>query len=126
MTKLFTLALVVATAAFLGLSAAGLAAGNQDGERIKTGSCSRGTDWKLKTKAEDNGVEVEFEVDQNRNGRVWRVVLRRNGSVVFNGIRRTRPPSGSFEVNRVVPGGRIVATARALATGETCRASIAA
>ena len=126
MTKLFTLVLVVATAAFFGLSATGLAAGNQDRERIRTGNCSGATDWKLKTKAEDNGVEVEFEVDQNRNGRRWRVVLRRNGSVVFNGILRTRPPSGSFEVNRIVPSGRITATARALATGETCRASIAA
>jgi hypothetical protein len=50
---------------------------------------------------------------------------RRNGSVVFRGTCRTVAPSGSFEVQRILAGGgRIVATARVLATGETCRAAL--
>jgi hypothetical protein len=92
---------------------------------LKTGKCSAGTTWKLKAKPEDSGIEAEFEVDQNRVGRRWSVVLRRNGSVVFRGTRRTTAPSGSFEVRRILSGrGRIVATARALASGETCRGSL--
>jgi hypothetical protein len=92
---------------------------------LKTGKCSAATSWKLKAKPEDRGIEAEFEVDQNRVGRRWSVVLRRNGSVVFRGTRRTTAPSGSFEVRRILPGrGRIVATAKALATGETCRAAL--
>jgi hypothetical protein len=93
---------------------------------LKSGKCSAGATWKLKAKREDAGVEAEFEVDQNRVGRRWSVVLSRNGSVVFRGIRRTVAPSGSFEVRKVMPGGgQIVATAKALAGGQTCRATIA-
>jgi hypothetical protein len=94
---------------------------------IKTGKCSNGASWKLKAKHDDARIEVEFEVDQNVNGRRWNVVLRRNGAVVFRGARITRPPSGSFEVNRRIadPAGadRIVATARA-AAGGTCRGAL--
>ena len=51
--------------------------------------------------------------------------MRRNGSVVFRGVRRTLAPSGLVRGARILPGGgRIVATARALATGETCRGSL--
>lgn len=94
---------------------------------LKTGKCSNGATWKLKAKRDDARIDVEFEVDQNVNGRRWNVVLRRDGAVVFRGARITRPPSGSFEVNRRIahPAGadRIVATARA-AAGGTCRAAL--
>jgi hypothetical protein len=94
---------------------------------IKTGKCSNGASWKLKAKHDDGRIDVEFEVDQNVNGRRWNVVLRRDGVVVFRGARITRPPSGSFEVDRRIadPAGadRIVATARA-AAGGTCRAAL--
>lgn len=94
---------------------------------LKTGKCSNGATWKLKAKHDDARIDVEFEVDQNVNGRRWNVVLRRDGAVVFRGARITRPPSGSFEVNRRIadPAGadRIVATARA-AAGGTCRAAL--
>jgi hypothetical protein len=114
--------IVLAIAAFAVASSA-LAAKRP--EVLRTGKCSSGTTWKLKAKPEDRGIEAEFEVDQNRVGRRWSVVLRRNGAVVFRGVRRTVAPSGSFEVQRILPGGgRIVATAKALSSGETCRASL--
>jgi hypothetical protein len=95
---------------------------------LKTGKCSNGATWKLKAKHEDGRIEVEFEVDQNVTGRSWNVVLRRNGVVVFRGVRITRPPSGSFEIVRKIPNragpDRIVASARA-AAGGTCRAALA-
>ena len=93
---------------------------------IRTGVCSGlGANWKLKAKHDDGLVETEFEVDQNVNGRRWNVVIRRNGVVVFRGSRITRPPSGSFSVNRRVANAagrdRIVATARSVVGGGVCR-----
>lgn len=94
-------------------------------EIIRTGACSNGADWKLKAKNDDGLIEVEFEVDQNVNGRRWNVTITRDGAVVFRGIRTTRPPSGSFSVNRRIanPAGRdrIVAVART-PRGAVCRA----
>ena len=92
----------------------------------RTGVCSGlGANWKLKAKHDDGRVEAEFEVDQNVNGRRWNVVIRRNGVVVFRGSRITRPPSGSFSVNRRIANAagrdRIVATARSVAGGGVCR-----
>jgi hypothetical protein len=94
---------------------------------IRNGSCSAASDWKLKAKPNDGRLETEFEVDQNRVGKRWRVTLTRNGVTVFSGIRTTVAPSGSFEVRRLLAGpasGRIVATAKAMQSGETCRAQL--
>jgi hypothetical protein len=93
----------------------------------KAGNCSAASRSKLKVKADDGRLETEFEVDQNRVGKRWRVTIKRNGSTVFRGIRKTQAPSGSFEVRRLLAGGagsRIVATAKSLSSGETCRAAI--
>ena len=93
----------------------------------KSGNCSAASHSRLKVKAEDGRLETEFEVDQNRVGKRWRVTIKRNGSTVFRSMRTTQAPSGSFEVRRLLAGGagsRIVATAKALSSGETCRAAI--
>jgi hypothetical protein len=120
--RTFIVSSIVAVAALLALASTALGAGSPG--VLKTGKCSAGATWKLRAKRDDGGVEAEFEVDQNRVGRRWSVVLSRNGSVVFRGVRRTAP-SGSFEVRKILPGGgRIVATAKALAGGQTCRAAL--
>ena len=93
----------------------------------KSGNCSAASHSRLKVKAEDGRLETEFEVDQNRVGKRWRVTIKRNGSTVFRSMRTTQAPSGSFEVRRLLAGGagsRIVATAKALSSGETCRTAI--
>jgi hypothetical protein len=94
---------------------------------VRPGKCTGPSTSKIKAKLDDGRIEAEFEVDQNRNGRRWSIVLRRNGRVAFRGIRTTRGPSGSFELRRFLgnaPGrDRIVATARALRGGEVCTAS---
>ena len=103
--------------------AAPAAAGDDD--VIRRGSCSGNSSWKLKVSPEDGRLEVEFEVDQNRNGEEWRVRMSHNGDVFFRGIRTTSGPSGSFEVRRVTndAGGEdgFVARARNLRTDEVCR-----
>ena len=114
----------LALAAFAALAPIASASGGSD-PVIRTGPCSGASDWKLKAKLDDGRIETEFEVDQNRIGRDWRVTLRQNGEVVFRGVRTTQAPSGSFEVRRTVANtagpDRIVARARALATDEICR-----
>ena len=96
----------------------------KDGDVIRTGACSGRSDWKLKLSEENGRVEVEYEVDQNVVGDVWRVRIRHDGDLVFSGRRTTRAPSGSFEV-RILQGNRAgddVFGGRAvnLRTGETC------
>jgi hypothetical protein len=107
-------------------SAAGPAeGGGGDREIRRSGSCSGPSDWKLKLKFDDGRIEAEFEVDQNRVGQRWSVTLRDNGRIVFRGLRTTRAPSGSFELERRIANrrglDRVVATARHARSGERCR-----
>ena len=93
----------------------------KDGDVRVAGTCSASSTSKLELSREDGGVEVEFEVDQNRNGVRWHVVLQRNGSRVASRTAVTRGPSGSFEARFVTgAGGRFVA--RAQRVGERCTA----
>ena len=119
---------IVATVVAAALLLLAPVAGAKDGVRV-AGTCSKASTSKLKLSGEDAGVEVEFEVDQNRNGVRWNVVLLRNGTQVAKRVRVTRAPSGSFEA-RFVPASssgsdRFVARATS-PTGEVCvaRASI--
>jgi hypothetical protein len=98
----------------------------KDGDVLVRGSCTNASSSKLKLSPEDGRIEVEFEVDQNRNGVRWSIVLRRPARVVFRGTRITRGPSGSFELRRVVAdaagGDRIIARGTS-PSGEVCRAA---
>lgn len=115
----------VGLAAVLALSVAGAApaAAKGDGDVIRRGSCSGATDWKLKLSPQDGGIEVEYEVDANVSGQRWRVRILKNGNPIFRGARRTRGPSGSFEVRVVTSNtaGPDVFRARATHAGEVCR-----
>jgi hypothetical protein len=97
----------------------------RDGDVIRTGSCTGATDWKLKLSPEDGRIEVEFEVDQNRNGRTWNWSLKNDGVRFAHGQATTKAPSGSFEVRRLTTNGSgpdvIKARATNPATGEVCR-----
>jgi hypothetical protein len=116
------LAVAAATAASVPVASA------KDGRDVRVaGTCTHVSTAKLKLSPEDERIEVEFEVDQNRNGVPWRVTLRRNGVLVAATTATTRAPSGSFSVRRVVAGTR-AARVTAIATrasGERCTASAA-
>ena len=88
-----------------------------------SGACTKSSTAKLKLSQEDGRIEVEFEVDQNRNGVPWKVTLRRNGSIVAATTATTRAPSGSFSVRRVISGPRgKVAAVATRSSGERCTA----
>jgi hypothetical protein len=94
------------------------------------GTCSASSVSKLALKHDDGLIETQFEVDSNRVGQRWSVVIKDNGVIVFSGARTTTAPSGTFEVQRRLPNragtDTIVASAQNTATGESCvaRASI--
>jgi hypothetical protein len=97
----------------------------RDGDVRREGACSTNSDWTLKAGHRDGRIEVEFEVDQNRVGKQWRVRLTDNGDVFFRATRTTLAPSGSFTVHDTTRNragtDRIVARAVNLNSGEVCR-----
>jgi hypothetical protein len=112
--------------ASLGVTSAPVAA--KTGDVISSGHCSAGSTWKLKLSPDDSRIEVEFQVDQNRNNRQWRVSLSQNGTFVSRVKRLTRAPSGSFTIRWLRPNhagaDRFVAKATNVLTGEVCRRSV--
>ena len=124
----FTTRTAVGTAAVVlgaGLTLiAPLAPATAGDDRIeRTGSCSEGARWDLKVKTDDGRLEVEGEVDSNRNGQNGAWKIRHNGSVSARGTKTTSGPSGSFSVERRVVNlqgtDKIVFVARH--GGQTCR-----
>lgn len=129
MQKLTFIGIAALAAMLLVLAPTALAGQSKGGKGIiKQGKCTGSSTWKLKVKSDDGRLQTEFEVDQNRVGKRWRVTLVRDGSTVFRGIRTTVAPSGSFTVRRLLTASagttRIVASAKALQSGESCRAVV--
>ena len=95
------------------------------GDVIRTGACSSNSDWKLKLSPENGKIEVEFEVDTPKSGQDWNVRLKKNGNVIWSGVRTTNLASGSFTVRKITgnPAGTDAFVGRAVnqATGEVCR-----
>ena len=119
-----SVALTIASITTLALLSLGSPAFVKDGDVLVRGTCTGKSASKLKLSAENGRIEAEFEVDQNRNGVAWTVVLTRNGTRVARFTRVTKAPSGSFEALRVIsnPAGADVVKATATRAGETCSA----
>ena len=100
-----------------------------DDDVIRRGQCSGSATWKLKASPENGRIEVEGEIDTNRNGQLWRWRLLHNGSLTASGSKYTRAPSGSFEVRRVVVNlagtDHLTFRARNPRTGQVCVARLA-
>jgi hypothetical protein len=122
-------ALTISTLALTGLTIAPAVAGDDDGDRVeRNGSCSAGTDWKIKAKADDGRIEVEAEIDSNKVGQSWSWKFKDNGTVFDTGTSTTTAPSGSFEVERkpADKAGTDNFVFRAVhpKSGEVCRATV--
>lgn len=118
----------LASALFAGALAAAPAASAKGIDVRTSGTCSIASTWKIKAKAENSRIQVELEVDQNRVGKSWSVVMKDNGVQVYSGTSVTTAPSGSFNVSRTIANragtDTITATARNAATGELCSARV--
>jgi hypothetical protein len=108
------LLMAVAAAPMLIATPAGAKGGSPTVEA--RGSCVGGGSWKLSAKHDDRRIEVEYEVDTNRPGQLWHVVLTDNAVGIFAGQRRTVAPSGSFTVSVRPPDRPGIDTIRAHAT----------
>jgi hypothetical protein len=117
------LAGTAAAAAVLSLAAPPATAHRGD-DKVRRGSCSGSTDWKVKVGPEHGRLEVEGEVDSNRSGQTWRWRLSHDGSPSASGVRTTGGRSGSFEVRRTTVNLRgadsFVFRARNTRSGELC------
>ena len=119
---------LLATAALLTLSTTLVAApvhAARDGVQ-RSGPCSGSTVWKIKASPDNGRIEVDAEIDSNRNGQTWNWTLRHNGAVAATGSSVTRAPSGSFEVVRRTnnAAGPDSFRFRATHAGEVCVARV--
>ena len=91
------------------------------------GACTGSSTSKLHLSHDNGRIQVEFEVDQNLNGKTWNVRLKDNGTLFFTGQRTTHAPDGSFEVRRLTNNlagtDHVTARAKNPASGEVCTAS---
>ena len=93
-----------------------------------SGRCSMGSHWTMKAKPDNGRMELELEVDSNRNGQRWTVRITDNRSLIFAGTKVTVAPSGSFEVRRLTANkvgiDHFVGVARNPRTHEVCIARV--
>jgi hypothetical protein len=130
MRRTAAVALTISTLGLTALVAAPAMAGDGDDDRIeRNGSCSAGTDWKIKAKSDDGRIEVEAEIDSNQVGQTWSWKFKDNGTVFAKGQSTTTGPSGSFEVERkpanLAGTDHFVFRAVHAGSGEVCRATVA-
>lgn len=87
--------------------------------------CSRGSTAELRLRVRGREIRVEFEIDVERPGGTWRMILLHERRTAFRGTRRPGD-SGTIRLRRTVPNwfGTDSFTVRATASrGETCRAT---
>jgi hypothetical protein len=121
--------LIPLTLALFAISLVAVQAASAKGtsHRIVRGACTQQSTSKLELSRDDRGIEVEFQVDENRNSVPWQVTLRRNGAPVASFAARTHAPSGSFDLRRTIKSrSKARITVTATRSGETCRAAAAA
>ena len=125
--RTLTVAGLVTMTALAGTTAPAQA--RSDDDRIERhGACTGTADWKLKAKSDDGRIEVEGEIDSNKNGQLWRWRIKHNGTVSARGQRQTTGRSGSFSVERKMVNlsgkDRFVFRAVHPASGQVCRGTV--
>jgi hypothetical protein len=97
-----SIALVAALPTTILLTAApALAQGGSGGGGVKptVAACATGN-TSLKGKLDDGRLEVEAQLDVNRNGQSWAWTLTDNGVKFAAGTNKTLAPSGAFSVTK--------------------------
>ena len=125
----------VAASAALATAAPAYASGGADdhgrhggGSTVHRASVACGTGvLRLKAKADDGMIEVETELDTNRNGQRWAVRLMDNGVTSFRVHRTTHAPSGSFSIEKRIANkaGRDHIQVRVARGATVCTAAVA-
>jgi hypothetical protein len=129
-TRLATMA--VATIAVIALLVpAGIASARGGTEREKHGSCDPAGRWELSLDKEAGKIEVDYEVTSRPAGQRWKVVIKHDGTKIFDGSKITRRDDDDrpdFEVDRRVDDhagvDRFTTRARNTVTGALCTGSL--
>jgi hypothetical protein len=123
----FSLAALVAAGLLASMPTAFAGQRSGGGGVTAEGTCTGSSTWKLTANPQDTRIEVDFEVDSNVVGQVWRVRLLDNGTMFFLGKAMTQG-GGSFTVKRLTANqagdDAITAKANNPATGEVCAGSV--
>ena len=106
-----------------------LAAPADDGDDRKevrvAGACTGSSRASLRLRADDGSIRVEFEVDTDRVGATWNVIVLHERRIAFRATVRSGS-SGSVKLQRTLPDwfgtDRIVIRATG-PRGASCRAS---
>jgi hypothetical protein len=96
------------------------------GEVRVAGSCSGSATSKLRLRARDGAIELEFELEHSRPRASWLVAIVHERRVVWRGTRRASVAGAAFELDRRLPdlAGTDAVTVTAWGpSGATCRAT---
>lgn len=101
--------------------------GGGDRPEVRTnGTCGGGVRSSLELKADDGGIETEFEVHRARRGSSWRLVVVQEGRVAWRGSVRASRSRGAFTIERRLrdySGADRISVRASGPRGVTCRAS---
>ena len=103
-----------------------LPAAADDDDREVRGTCSRGSETRLRVREDDGSLRVELRIDTGRRGARWSVIVLHERRIAFRGVLRTTRSSGSLRLRRSVRDlyGRDTIVVRASGPRrETCRIS---
>ena len=91
----------------------------------RTGACSRSSEIQLRLRSDDDVIRVEIEIEADRRGSKWAVILLHERRIAFRGNLRT-DSDRSIELRRSVPdwlGTDSFAVRATGPRGESCRVS---
>ena len=127
MNRIASILLLATAVPVVALPAAADAKGGARAKVTSSKSCVGGGVAKLKASSDNGRIEIEFEVDVNRNNQRWNVVIKRNGAKVYSATKRTAAPSGSFSSHKFISNaaGRDRISAHATGpNGRSCTVSL--
>ena len=129
-TRLAVMA-VATFAAIALLVPAGVASARGGTERERQGTCDPRGRWELSLDKEGGKIEVDYEVTARRAGQRWKVVIKHEGTKIFDGSKITRRDDDDrpdFEIDRRVDDRSGVdgfrTRARNMVTGAVCTGSL--
>ena len=116
-------ALVTAFVAGGGIGTAVAAPAKHGGESDQssvTAPCGR-IATSLSTSQSTRGLQVDFLLDDSRNGRAWHLTMTGNGNVIGSATRRTKAPGGTLNWRVIAPNGSTAISVTASRGATTCR-----
>jgi hypothetical protein len=120
---------ILATLSLCGIPVAAAEASHGDGGDLEVrirGKCSAGSVWRLRARAEDGKIEIEFRVEPRRRTGLWQIIVLHERRIALRRTLRAPSGGGSVELRTTVADWWGTDDLVIRATGprnETCRAA---